>query len=680
MRNKTVEKEISSFEKSMSQLSIHCCPCCRENKIENLDFRIIIKCNPVCKDCKKKDRDYYIKNDLHPIWYEHDYEGNIILDEKGKPFIHFNIPKELTDLTVPEKMLIRRYAPFRSQFHLKYQQDVTEVCDILPRTNISMVTLIRDIKQDKNTPTCKKEYRINRNKVISALYWLKRHHNGYKNIKINEQNIWFDQDEINILDDPSIFDMETTFDCPEKKSFLLSSDYNKSLNLCVNSFPWLFPGGIGGLYNIHGKAKPIREWARHLLRYKDGRFLHDSLFTFSVFNVIQRRIINLRGQNFIRNHYWFSKRKTAVSIQQEQLELEKGNLEFIDKLQSYSETIHGSDGYWKKKISDINRWIDHHIAEGNGPPTCFIVLSCAENWWPDLRRLMIHLENNAENYREVELLKKGKSQMGYQAMTRAVKKWRLYVNDFFVKRSKKYLECVVKKALGIKHYWGHIEFTPEGHISLHLLCIANDQTYLKEYFYARDQKEKDVIICDYAKNVLHMTADVHVEDNTNHTPSIIGSPLLNRYSEVNEKEEDCRLLARDCMMHFCNEMCLRENKDFPERPRKCMYGAGKESEKEKCDTPGWEKRCLGAVIADECPMKHLQLRRTHSKRVTQFSKILLKSWRANCHINLLIYESDPDDPSDKEINNVSEYVVNYTGKAKNTRTQEKNMIFSLIAR
>ncbi len=662
----------------MRQLSIHCCPCCRENKIQDLDFRIITKCNTVCKDCKKKDRDHYIKNDLHPIWYEHDDEGNIILDVQDIPFIHYDIPKELTDLTVPEKMLIRRYAPFKSPFHLTFQQDITEVCDILPRTKISIATLIRDIKKDKNTPICKKEYRINRNRVMAALSWLKRHHNGYKHIEINEKNIWFDQDEINILDDPSFFAKETTFDSQEENSFLLSSEYHKSLNMCVNSFPWLFPGGIGGLYNIHGEAKPIREWAQHLLRYKDGRFLHDKLFTYRVFNAIQRRITNLHGQNFIRNHYWFSKKKRSIKL--EQHELKKGNMEFIDKLQSYSETIHGSDGYWKQKIKEINRWIDYHIAEGSGPPTCFAVLSCAENWWPDLRRLMIHLEINAKNYREVDLLKEEKTPMGYNAMTRAVKKWRLYVNEFFMKRSKKFLECVVKKALGIKHYWGHVEFTPKGNISLHLLGIANDPNYLNYYFHARNQREKDIVISDYAKNVLHMTADVNVEDNTNHTPSIIRSPLLDRYSEISDKEEDCRLLARDCMMHFCNEMCLRENKDFPENPRKCIYGAGTESEKEKCDTPGWDKRCHCSVISDEFQMKHLQLRRTHSKKVTQFSKILLQSWRANCDIKLLTYESDPNYPSDEEINNVSKYVMKYAGKEINTHTQEKKLISSLIAR
>jgi hypothetical protein len=33
-------------------------------------------------------------------------------------------------------------------------------------------------------------------------------------------------------------------------------------------------------------------------------------------------------------------------------------------------------------------WIGHHVEEGNGPPSLFITLLCAEYHWKDIERLL----------------------------------------------------------------------------------------------------------------------------------------------------------------------------------------------------------------------------------------------------------------------------------------------------
>jgi hypothetical protein len=38
----------------------------------------------------------------------------------------------------------------------------------------------------------------------------------------------------------------------------------------VNSYPWLFPGGVGNIYDLEQGKIPIKEWGRHLLQYYDG--------------------------------------------------------------------------------------------------------------------------------------------------------------------------------------------------------------------------------------------------------------------------------------------------------------------------------------------------------------------------------------------------------------------------
>ncbi len=45
-------------------------------------------------------------------------------------------------------------------------------------------------------------------------------------------------------------------------------------------------------------------------------------------------------------------------------------------------------------------------------------------------------------------------------MADAARRYPQFVNEFFMKRAKSFMGTVVKKALGIEHYWGRVEFAP----------------------------------------------------------------------------------------------------------------------------------------------------------------------------------------------------------------------------
>ena len=53
--------------------------------------------------------------------------------------------------------------------------------------------------------------------------------------------------------------------------------------------------------------------------------------------------------------------------------------------------------FGEKKTKELQAWIDFHISRNHGPPTHFITLTCAENWWPDLRQIYTDLEVIAES-------------------------------------------------------------------------------------------------------------------------------------------------------------------------------------------------------------------------------------------------------------------------------------------
>ena len=66
------------------------------------------------------------------------------------------------------------------------------------------------------------------------------------------------------------------------------------------------------------------------------------------------------------------------------------------------------------------------------------------------------------------------------------------------------------------------------------------------------------------------------------------------------------------------------------------------------------------------------------RRVNQTSLVLLRSWRGNCDIQILIYNCNPKYPDISELARVTDYIVAYSCKGNSTlkeeREQNKKMI------
>ncbi len=71
--------------------------------------------------------------------------------------------------------------------------------------------------------------------------------------------------------------------------------YDHTKQIFVNSYLWLFPGGVGDIYDMEQGEVPIKEWGQHFLRYFDGLFLDDSLFGLCWYNSIQLHMNNREG-------------------------------------------------------------------------------------------------------------------------------------------------------------------------------------------------------------------------------------------------------------------------------------------------------------------------------------------------------------------------------------------------
>jgi len=107
--------------------------------------------------------------------------------------------------------------------------------------------------------------------------------------------------------------------------------------------------------------------------------------------------------------------------------------------------------------------------------------------------------------------------------------------------------------------------------------------------------------------------------------------------------------------------------------RQCRMGCGYESKSGTCDTPGWKLINQDMIDNDFKGIKRLFLKRNHPNFV-QTSLYCLQSWRANCDVSLLIYDSDPKHPDASEIAKVTDYVVGYACKGNETLAIERKQV------
>ncbi len=160
------------------------------------------------------------------------------------------------------------------------------------------------------------------------------------------------------------------------------------------------------------------------------------------------------------------------------------------------------------------------------------------------------------------------------------------------------MATVVKKALGIDHYWGRVEFAPRrGDIHLHIIGIVRGEAYLRAFYQARISEEKAEVLDKYAQENLDMTVDVNANDDPQQKPDYKSLPLGKRYCKCNDHIDDVRRLAEDCMCHQCNNYCLQSNK--ANALRTCQVNFGTESAFGKMEAQGLPRMPKSRIITNK---------------------------------------------------------------------------------
>lgn len=498
----------------------------------------------------------------------------------------------------------------------------------------------------------------------------------------------------------------------DKKAFILPTcdpyalDEYSDIQLFALAFPWLFPGGVGGYILKKGEKRKhnlnLEDWTNYIIRYFDGRFQRDPLFCFFLLNYSTRRKNNKSGR-------WFVKSDKLLSGLPDNLEdlkesIAKGNTHFLNSLMYYSFSVDGSSGYWRQRRHELYSWISHHIDAGNGPPNLFMTLSCAEYMWPDIRRLVF--ERVQQTQHGTPLTQNDFDKMSFTSL---VNDYTLIVQEFFQLRVEEFMETVGKELFGISHFWLRYEFAKgRGQIHVHMLAICAKESCGKSIYdilheHKGDTKKQSEILSTWAYNKFRMSA-TYPCCNVDETPPCVptsNDSIRTHYSHVQDRNIDMKELINVAMLHVCSDYCLREvrvhksanNNVKPSTPtqtadgsevqnkqqRVCRCGFGTELYHRSAKCGGAKLQDVSRIVYDDRNFKKLQMKR-NSTHMVQTSLTMLQAWRANCDMQVLVYDSDPACPDAAEIGRVTDYVVAYTCKGNATFEAEREQMKSLIMR
>ena len=127
---------------------------------------------------------------------------------------------------------------------------------------------------------------------------------------------------------------------------------------------------------------------------------------------------------------------------------------------------------------------------------------------------------------------------------------------------------------------------------------------------------------------------------------------------------------------FSHVSQVSENKESKQR-KVCRCGAGVKATPNMCDTSGFPLRTEPKLVHDLRGFDRLELP-CNNQRIVASSKWLLQGWRANCNIQVLLYNCNPLHPNPDEIAWVTDYIVAYACKGNETIVEEKRQMKALI--
>ncbi len=342
------------------------------------------------------------------------------------------------------------------------------------------------------------------------------------------------------------------------------SEYDDDYRIFCCAFPWLFPGGVGDWADIpETEDTTVEEWAKYLLMYEDGRFARDKIWCFYALNYVQRKKNMEQGAFFVRTFAGSGSPKTIEDLHKL---IDDGDTSWIEKISYFGNIVRGSAPFWRQRREEIQSWILYHVLNGNGAPTVFLTLSCAEHYWPDVKRLL----RERKGYEKVQDGLATGIAKDDEDEDVSVHEYTIVIQEYFQTRVKHWFDTVGKDVFNVKHYWLRFEFAPgRGQIHAHCLLITNNLgVQQRAYDAMKTALENDIqddmevararVYQEWTENDLCMTASL--PNDFERPVSLQGKhhPASRPLSEVKDIKQDAVDLMLTVQNHVCTDYCMRK--------------------------------------------------------------------------------------------------------------------------
>jgi len=214
------------------------------------------------------------------------------------------------------------------------------------------------------------------------------------------------------------------------------------------AFPCLFPYGKDDFHSNCPITCPIlHDWAEHLLWYQAGRFARHKVWKFVVHKMI------MRNHAFRQSRYFVDQQlgDPQLTIADLQERLARGDTSLTNKLLYFGANLCGTAQYWHQRQRELQALVEFMVNKKKGLPSFFMTRSCAEFYFPPLRRL---LEQDILQTMGKEVYLAEDRNAGYKA----VQENTLIVMNYFDLRTQSYHDKILKPVFGVSDYWYRYEF------------------------------------------------------------------------------------------------------------------------------------------------------------------------------------------------------------------------------
>lgn len=229
-----------------------------------------------------------------------------------------------------------------------------------------------------------------------------------------------------------------------------------SMRIFAMAFPTLYPTGCADFRSPRLRKVKLKEYARHLLYYKDSRFAIHPRWRFFVFNIIMRQSAGSAARFYVSRHSDLSGLSRNELV--ERLESDPA---VTDQIARQGHVISGTRPFWTRKGSTLQA-LARFLSPSMSP--VFLTFSAADMQWYDLHR---HIPGGENLHLEADYVRK-------KWIWDAVQSCPHIVAAYLDIRFSKFAQHVLKPTFKYGDFWTRYEWQARGSGHIHGLFWIPD--------------------------------------------------------------------------------------------------------------------------------------------------------------------------------------------------------------